>query len=137
MLGGKPTFTLDARIELSARDQDLVRKYGLGDQVVYDSKARRARAETAYGNFDAAVTQSHSSVGRSLWSNAKGLAASAMMALSLRVTVNSLMRGQHIAAKDLDELLAAEAAIAEACRNLKAYLETAVSFDGREELIEI
>ncbi len=43
MLGGKPTFMLDARVALSAEDHGLVSKYGLGDLVVYDSKARRAR----------------------------------------------------------------------------------------------
>ena len=32
--------------------------------------------------------------------------------------------------------MAAEAAITEACRNVKAYLETAVTFDGREEVVE-
>ena len=35
-----------------------------------------------------------------------------------------------------DELLGGEAAIIEACQNLKAYLETALTFDGREELHE-
>jgi hypothetical protein len=55
---------------------------------------------------------------------------------SARLTVNNLMSGQHIECKDLDELLGAEAAIVEACQNLKAYLETALTFDGREELHE-
>ena len=59
-----------------------------------------------------------------------------MMALSLRVTVDCLMTGQHVECKDLDELLGAEAAILDACKNLKAYLETAVTFDGREEVVE-
>ena len=59
-----------------------------------------------------------------------------MMALSLRVTVDGLMGGQHIECKDLDELLGAEAAILDACKNLKAYLETALTFDGREEVVE-
>ena len=59
-----------------------------------------------------------------------------MMALTLRVTVDSLMSGQHIECKDLDELIGAEAAIRDACENIKAYLETAVTFDGREEVVE-
>ncbi|MEY9880424.1 hypothetical protein [Bradyrhizobium sp. USDA 329] len=59
-----------------------------------------------------------------------------MMALSLRVTIETLMSGQHIECKDLDELLGAEAAILSACKNLKAYLETAQTFDGREEVVE-
>lgn len=135
MLGGKPTFTLDARVELGVDARALVAKYQLGGLVVYDSQARRKQQEAAYSHFDAAA---HSFVpGHSLWKSARGLASVALMALTLRVTVNNLMSGQHIACKDLDELLGAEAAIVEACRNLKGYLETALTFDGREELIEI
>ena len=54
-----------------------------------------------------------------------------MMALALRVTVDSLVSGRHIECKDLDELLGAEAAVMEACKTIKVYLETAVTFDGR------
>jgi hypothetical protein len=129
---GKPSFVLDARADLTPEAKGLVTKYGLGSLVVYDSKARQQRAEQAAGHFDAAHVQSYGSAGRSLWSSAKGLANAAVMALSLRVTVN----GQHIECKDLDELLGAEAAIVEACKNLKAYIETAQTFDGREELLE-
>jgi hypothetical protein len=132
-LMGKPTFVLDARADLAPDARGLVSKYGLGALVVYDSKARQQRAEAAYGHFDEAT---YTSTGRSLWKSARGLASAAMMALSLRVTVNNLMSGQHIECKDLDELLGAEAAIIEACQNLKAYLETALTFDGREELHE-
>jgi hypothetical protein len=131
---GKTTFTLDARVELPADAQALVAKYQLGGLVVYDSQARRKQQEAAYSHFDEAA---HSTTGRSLWKSARGLASAALMAMTLRVTVNNLMSGQHIACKDLDELLGAEAAIVEACRNLKGYLETALTFDGREELIEI
>lgn len=130
---GKTSFILDARADLTAEAKGLVTKYGLGSLVIYDSKARQHRAEAAYGNFDQAA---QSSTGQSLWSSAKGLANAAMMALSLRVTVNTLMSGQHIECKDLDELLGAEAAIVEACKNLKGYIETALTFDGREDVLE-
>ena len=121
------------RVELDPEAKGLISKYGLGSLVVYDSKARQQRAEAAYVNFDQAT---YSSTGRSLWSSAKGLANAAMMAMSLRVTVSNLIGGQHIECKDLDELLGAESAIVEACKNLKAYIETALTFDGREELLE-
>ncbi len=139
MMGGKVIFGLDARADLSADEQGLVKKYALGKIVVYDSEARKKHAGSAYGHFDdAAHTPGYelSSTGRSLWKGARGLASAAMMALSLRVTVDGLMSGQHIECKDLDELLGAEAAILDACKNLKAYLETAVTFDGREEVVE-
>lgn len=133
MMGNKVIFTLDARAELSKDEQELVRKYGLGKLAIYDSEARKKHAGSAYGNFDEAA---YSGLGRSLWANARGLANAAMMALALRVTVDSLMSGQHIECKDLDELLGAEAAIIDACKNLKTYLETATTFDGREQVVE-
>jgi hypothetical protein len=138
VLGRKVIFILDARAELSAAEQALVRKYQLGKLVVYDSKARQRRQEAAVAHFDKAahLDVNPSAVARSWWSNARGLASAAMMALALRITVNGLMRGQHIECKDLDELLGTEAAIRDACENLKSYLDTAQSFDGSEEIVE-
>ena len=138
---GKAMFVLDARVELSAEDASLVKKYGLGKLVIYDSEARKKHGMAAYGHFDDAanapiIGATGGSIARSLWSNARGLASIAMLAFTLRVTVHSLMSGVHIECKDLDELLGAEAAILDACRNLKAYLDTALTFDGGEELIE-
>src|SRR5689334_16067259 len=93
---GKMSFILDARAELTSDAKGLVSKYGLGSLVIYDSKARQQRAEAAYANFDQAANTSirlnpWGSAGRSLWSSAKGIANAAIMALSLRVTVNNLM----------------------------------------------
>ena len=134
IMGGKVLFGLNARADLSADERSLVQKYALGKMVVYDSDARKKHQESAYGHFDEATAPV--GAGRSLWKNARGIASAAMMALSLRVTVDSLINGQQIECKDLDELLGAEAAILDACKNLKAYLETAVTFDGREEVVE-
>jgi len=98
IMGGKVVFALDARVDLSADERGLVQKYALGKLSVYDSEARKKHAGAAYGHFDDAATTpgfSASSAGRSLWSGARGLASAAMMALSLRVTVDSLLSGQH------------------------------------------
>ncbi|MEY9470836.1 hypothetical protein ABH992_003235 [Bradyrhizobium yuanmingense] len=133
MLGGKVIFALDARSDLTPDEKGLVSKYGLGKLVVYDSEARKKHGEAAYGHFGEGAS---STIGRSLWKNARGIASAAMMALSLRITVEGLMSGQHVECKDLDELLGAEAAILNACKNLNAYLETAQTFDGREEVVE-
>ena len=130
---GKTSFILDARAELSPQAKGLVTKYGLGTLVIYDSKARQQRAEEAFSHFDIA---SIANPGKALWKTARGLASAALMSISLRITVNTLMSGQHIECKDLDELLGAETAIVEACKNLKGYIETALTFDGREELLE-
>lgn len=133
MIGKKIIFALDARADLSNSEKDLVKKYGLGALVVYDSANRRKHAESAVGHAEATIG---ASAGGTMYRLARGYAAMAMSALSLRVTVDSLTRGQHIECKDLDELLGAEAAIVDACKNLKAYLETAITFDGREEVVE-
>lgn len=133
MLGGKILFALDAQVALSPEENGLVKRYDLGKLVVYDSESRKKYGEAAYAHFDEAAS---SSVGRSLWKSARGLATAAMMGLSLRVTIDGLRQGQHIECKDLDELLGAEAAILNACKNIKTYLETAQTFDGREELVE-
>jgi hypothetical protein len=133
MLGKQVIFGLSARADLTNDERSLVSKYGLGKLVVYDSESRKRHGEAAYSHFDDAT---RTSTGRSLWKSARGLASAAMMALSLRVTIDGLLQGQHVECKDLDELLGAEAAIREACSNLKAYLETALTFDGREEVVE-
>lgn len=138
MLGGKIFFALDARTDLSADEQSLVKKYDLGKLVIYDSEERKKHADAAYGHYTEAMGGGFSagSAGASVWKNVRGLASQAMAALSLRVTVNSLVTGQHIECKELNELLGAEAAIRDACTNLKAFLETAQTFDGREEVVE-
>lgn len=141
MLANKVIFILDARAEPTAEEAALIKKYGLGKMNVYDSEARKKHQANAYGHFDAAASApvfnaSGKSIGGSLWSNARGLASSAMMALSLSVTVDSLISGQHIECKDLDELLGAQLAMMEACKNTKNYLEVASTFDGREEVLE-
>jgi hypothetical protein len=133
MMNKKIYFALDARADLTAEERSLVEKYGLGNTVVYDSEARKAHAGAVQDHF---ADAREASGGRSLWKTARGLASAAMAAMTLRITVGSLISGQHVECKDLDELLGAEAAIMEGCRNLKAYLETALTFDGREEVLE-
>ena len=140
IMGGKAIFVLDARADLTPDEKGLVKKYALGKLVVYDSDARKKHQEAAYGNFadggSVPLAPGGMDVARSLWSHTKGIGRAAMMALSLRITVDSLMGGEHIECKDLNELLGAEGAIRDACSHLKAYLETAQTFDGREEVVE-
>ena len=135
MLGGKVFFALDARVELSPDERALVSKYNLGGLSVYDSEARKRQTEAALEGYGAAANTG-AGLGRQLLGAARGAARQAMAALSLRVTINSLMSGQHIECKDLDELLGAEEAIKQACESLKAYIMAAQTFDGREEVIE-
>ena len=139
---GRIIFVLDARIALSADEYSLVRKYRLGTMVVYDSKARTRYADAMEAHLEMARghTQEESallSAGKSLYRFGRASLSFTMAALSLHITVDRLVSGVHIECKSMDELLEAENAILQAGRNLKAYLNTAVTFDGREELIEL
>ena len=122
-----PVFALDARIELDIEERQLIQKYHLNKEVLYSSDDAQRHA----AGVNDALNQS------GVRGLAKAALSSARLALSLRCTVDSLVKGQHIECKDVAELIAAEAAITEAAHTLKGYLEAAVSFDGREELVEI
>ncbi len=63
--------------------------------------------------------------------------SAARASFSLRITIDSLTtRGEHVECTDLNELLGAELAIVKAGEKLRAYLMTAATFDGREEILE-
>jgi hypothetical protein len=97
--------------------------------------ARHQDSADAYAGYTQAHGQAHN-LGRTFYGLGRSVVAAAMAALSLHVTIDSLMNGQHIETKSLDELLGAEQAIREACERVKAYLETAATFDGREVVEE-
>lgn len=143
---GSIVFTLDARIDMSAENRALIVKYKLGNRVIYDSANRRKYAEKTADHLDNSRndTSLFDSPGRQAWGVAKtfarlGAAAvnATVAALSLRITVDSLMQGVHVECKDMAELLEAEEAITEAGRNLKAELTTATSFSGQEQVIDL
>lgn len=87
--------------------------------------------------FSASATAHLLGAGKTLWRLGRASVSATMAALSLRITIDSLIRGVHVECKSMNELLEAENAIREAAANLKAYLETAATFDGREEVIEL
>jgi hypothetical protein len=143
---GKMLFALDARIELTAEELSLVAKYDLGDTVIYESSSRERHREAMRAHAESTRDQPGLSAGpgaqllgagKTLFRIALTGASATALALSLRVTVYSLMQGVHIECKSMGELLDAENAIVEAAQNLKAYLQTAVTFDGREAIIDL
>jgi hypothetical protein len=142
MLGGKVIFVLDARAEPSNEEAGLIKKYNLGKMNVYDSEARRKHQANSVAHFDNAAAgpafavPTGKGIAASMWSNARGLASAAMMSLSLSVTIDGLIAGQHVECKDLNELLGAEGAMREACQTIKSFIDVASTFDGREELVE-
>ncbi|GAA0326188.1 hypothetical protein GCM10009087_40640 [Sphingomonas oligophenolica] len=138
-------FCLDARVEFTPPEARDISRYKLQNQIIYTSEGARSAAEgsraaaanakargIALGNVDDFLTSATGKLGHGL----KAAALGAISAMRLTITINSLQRGQHIECKSLDELLGAEDAIMTACENLKGYLATAATFDGREVLVD-
>lgn len=108
MISHSVTFTLDARAELTGEEAENVKKYKMGKTILYT-------------NFE----EDKTSVVRSL----------ARVATAIRVTIDSLIEGQHFEGKDIIEMIDIEERIKEACKNFKLVLDTAAQFGG-EEIIE-
>ena len=119
-------FCLDARVEFTAQEQTSITRYKLHKQVIYNSEAsqkhiQKAAMSAATGNILGGV---------------KSIGSLAMAAMNLNISIESLQKGQHVECKSMDELLGSETAIMTACENLKGYLDTAATFDGREMLFD-
>ena len=145
-LTGKVIFILDARVDLNREEVGLIRKYRLGDDVVYESSARKARQEATVAHLEVGAASKTSyrdsagtqmlGVGKTFYRLARAGISATAAALSLRVTINSLMSGVHVECKSMGELMEAETAIVEAARSVRDYLDLAETFDGREEVLE-
>ncbi len=112
-------FCLNARVELTEQEGQAVRRYKLGALNIYRSPAAEAAAK-----LSAAAPSGY-----------KALMHAVSSRLALNISINNLLSGQYIECKEMDELLAAEEAIGEACANLRRYIDTAATFDGRQVLI--
>ncbi len=111
---GHAIFTLDVRADLSNEEQSNIRKYKLGDTMLYQSHEMTDR-------------------GTGLLGAASRLAFKAM---TINVSVNDLASGKRIEVKDIVEMLAVEEQIKEAARTFVAVLNAAANFGG-EEVVEI
>lgn len=123
MMSRDVIFCLHAQIRLTNEERHAIDEYKLGKLTVYNGEKTREHA---------AKGQAALAEGKLI----RGLASAARSALSLRLTIDNLATGQDVECKSLDEVLDAEAAIREACENCKQYIETAQSFDGKEETID-
>ncbi len=119
-------FCLDARVEFTPEERARLVKYKLHKQVIYNSEAAQKHLMNA---GMAAATGS-------IVGGLKSLGSVAFAAMNLNISIETLEKGQHVECKSMDELLQAENAILTACENLKAYLDTAMTFDGREVLVD-
>lgn len=135
-LTGKVMFVLDARIELSSADVGLIRKYRLGDDVVYESTSRKQSMEASRKHLQMSEPSKTGGAGKTLFRLARAGISATAAALSLRITINSLMTGVHVECKSMGELMQAESAIIEAVTDVRDYLDVAETFDGREEILE-
>lgn len=126
VLSSTVSFALDARVELTQDELELVRKHKLGNQVIYNSQRAKEHLERS----SAALAQG------TLSGSTVALIRAAAAKLSLNVTIDSLQKGHHIESKSLDEILGAEDAIREDCGNLRSYLDAAATYDGREHVVE-
>jgi len=119
-------FCLDARVEFTAEEQRHITRYKLQNQVIYNSEASARHLAKAEAQNDGSIK-----------GGLKSIVSVAMAAMKLNISIASLQRGQHVECKSLDELMGAEEAIKAACNNLKAYLDLAATFDGREVLFAV
>lgn len=134
---GKTVFHLDVRADISEAEQALIRKYKLGKDNIYSSEALKQLATGASKHIDAGNELIDSSAGAAIGSTLKGYALGIASRFALKITADDLVKGKAIECKDLAEMLDAEEAVTNACKNLKAYLEMAETFDGRELVVEI
>ena len=111
---GKITFTLTVRAEITDEEKNNIKKYKLGDTMLYERDKLADR-------------------GSGLLGVASRLAFKMM---NLTVSVNDLSGGKKIDCKDIVEMLAVEDQIKEAAQTFKNVLEAAATFGG-EEVIEI
>ena len=111
---GKVTFTLAVRAELSDEEKSNIKKYKLGDTMLYERDKLIERG-----------------------SGLLGLASRvAFKMMNISVSVNDLSDGKKIDCKDIIEMLAVEEQIKEAAQTFKSVLEAAATFGG-EEVIEL
>ncbi len=111
---GKITFTLAVRAELTDEEKSNIKKYKLGDTMLYERMTMTDK-------------------GSGLLGVASRLAFKAM---NLTVSVDDLSGGKKIDCKDIVEMLAVEDQIKEAAQTFKSVLEAAATFGG-EEVIEL
>jgi len=113
MMGmGKISFILDVRAELTDEEQKNIKKYKLGDTMLYER--------------DKLITSG---------SGLLGMASRfAIKAMNITVSVDDLSKGKQIECKDIVEMLAVEDQLKEACQTFKAVLTAAARFGGEEVL---
>jgi len=111
---GKQIFSLDVRAELSDAEKDHIKKYRLGDTVLY----KRYDLDGPREGFT-------------------GFLAGTLADLNqVEVYARDLENGRRIECKSILEMLGVEGIIKEAAINFRAVLDAAAKFGG-EEVVEL
>ena len=103
-------FCIDARVQFSPQEKQSITRYKLRSEVIYDSEAFKrmaARSEENRGRgsgYTGDIVANLGIAASNAFLGAKSLAFSAMAAMTLRITIGSLERGQRVECKDLNEL---------------------------------
>jgi len=126
VISSKVAFAIDVRAEYSPSERADIQRYKLQNEVIYNSEA--SKRHIARGDQQLAQGTTGG--------NLKSLASFVLARMNLNITIASLERGHHVECKSMEELLDAEESLIDACKNVKAYLDTAATFDGREVLID-
>ena len=135
-------FCIDAMVSFTHEEKANITRYKLQNQIIYDSEAAKRMWERSEANRGHRVEYFGSAKGMlrsmasTVFAGVKSIAFAGLAMMQLRLSIGSLERGQHAECKSLDELIEAENAIMQACQNLKGYLDTAATFDGREVLFD-
>ncbi len=109
---GKVVFALEVRADLSADEVANIKKYKLGETVLYDKNPIIDRG-----------------------SGLLGLASRvAHKAMTISVSVNDLQNGKRIECKDIIEMIAVQEQVREAAQTFKEVLEAAAGFGGEEAM---
>jgi hypothetical protein len=111
---GKVSFSLDIRAELSEDEKANIKKYKLGETVLYQRKQIEDKSSTIMGQLS--------------------MVAQHMM--NLTIYGKDLADGKRIECKDIVEMLAAESQVKEACQTFSNILKAAATFGG-EEVIDV
>lgn len=109
-------FALGAQVDLTAQEQEYVKKYKMGREVLFNKDRMNQRPEIP------------TKVGALI----RDISA---MTLNINLTVNDLVKGKTIQCKDITEILDAEETVKRACGNLKNLLDACAGFQG-EEIID-
>ena len=144
-------FMLDAQLDLTLEEHELFEKYRLRAVPVYDSDGFIQHIHSAIERYEAAtkpmtpipwepspvdIATAFGEIAVSIWNTSVGAAHDLASMLSLRITLGTLIDGQHVESDSLEETLAVEDTIRQATEYLASYLQLALTFDGREDLSE-